>query len=211
MTVPEERVTFDSEGLRLEGMLHRHDGPLAAVVLHPHPQYGGDMDSHVVLALRQALAEAGATTLRFNTRGAGASEGQFDNGRGEAEDLKSAINLVLADAGDRPLVLAGYSFGALVAARVAQTDPPAALILVSPPAAFAPLPELPDALPTLIATGEFDEIAPPEKLRQAGAAERRVVVVAGTGHNWWPGVDRLYEEAQTFLSAFTADQSPPAP
>lgn len=201
MTVSEVRITFKSEGLQLEGMLHRGEGPLAAVVLHPHPQYGGDMDNHVVLALRQALAEAGATTLRFNTRGTGASDGAFDAGRGEAEDLRNAIAHVRTEAPDAPLVLAGYSFGALIAARVAPDSGLHALILVSPPAGLAPLPELPAGLPILLATGELDEIAPPEALRAAETPERRVVVVSGTGHNWWPGVDRLLEETKAFLAA----------
>jgi len=91
--IPEERpFAFESGGLQLEGMLHEGDGGLAAVVLHPHPLYGGDMDNHVVLALRGTLAGAGATTLRFNFRGAGRSQGEHDGGRGEATDARAAID-----------------------------------------------------------------------------------------------------------------------
>src|SRR5438445_2602075 len=88
-------VQFQSDGLRLEGALRVvPDARLCAVVLHPHPLYGGDMDNHVVTALCAALNALGATTLRFNFRGAGASEGRHDNGRGEVEDAVEAVRFV---------------------------------------------------------------------------------------------------------------------
>ncbi len=122
--IPDERAfALESDGLRLEGMLHEGDGAIAAVVLHPHPLYGGDMDSHVVLALRTAFAEAGATTLRFNFRGTGRSQGAYDDGRGEANDARVAIAAIRELQPGRSILLAGYSFGAHVAANVASTEP----------------------------------------------------------------------------------------
>lgn len=93
----ETRVTFESDGLVIEGMLL--DGPddgAHAVVMHPHPQYGGDMDSAVVMELCAALGAAGATTLRFNFRGAGRSQGAFAGGRGEREDSLAAAAFLRA-------------------------------------------------------------------------------------------------------------------
>ena len=86
-------VTFDSDGLTLEGALHLPEStPCAGVVVaHPHPQYGGDMHNNVVHAISRAAADAGAATLRFNFRGAGASEGRYDEGRGEQQDVAAAL------------------------------------------------------------------------------------------------------------------------
>ena len=198
--IPAERAfSFVSGGLELDGMLHEGEGQLAAIVLHPHPLYGGDMDNHVVLALRAAFADAGATTLRFNFRGAGRSHGVHDAGRGEADDARAAMR-ELRDL--RPacrMVLAGYSFGAQVAAAVASAERLAGLVLVSPPVALGALPPLPEGVDTLIVTGEWDDIAPPERLAGLAGPRCRVAVVEGASHAWWPGVDRLAAEVAAFL------------
>ena len=198
--IPDERpFSFESDGLRLEGMLHEGDGATAAIVLHPRPLYGGDMDNHVVLALRASLTEAGATTLRFNFRGTGRSEGTHDNGRGEADDARAAIRSLRELGPGCGVVLAGYSFGAHVAARVALTVLLDGLILVSPPFTDGPLPTLPESVDTLLVTGEWDDSAPAARLAGLAGPRRRFVVVEGTGHGWWPGVDRLVAEVRTFL------------
>ncbi|MBI5285346.1 MAG: alpha/beta fold hydrolase [Chloroflexi bacterium] len=204
MTFAERAFDFESDGLRLEGALHEGEGALAAVVPHPHPQYGGDMDNHVVLAVCGALAAAGATTLRFNFRGTGHSQGAFDNGRGEAADARAAIGAVRGLRPGAPIVLAGYSFGALVAAGIAGQEELRALILVSPPAAFAPLPPLPDGVDTLLVTGEYDDLAPPGWLRALEGPTRRLVVVPEAGHAWWPGVESLASEIASFLGVLEA-------
>jgi hypothetical protein len=196
----EERFGFDCDGLRIEGLLHRGDGPLAAVVLHPHPQYGGDMHNHVVAAACQALARHGATTLRFNFRGVGGSEGGYDGGRGEAEDARNAIAAVRALAPGAGLVLAGYSFGAMVAAGIAGAADLAGLVLISPPVSAAPLAQLPDGLHTLIIAGERDDLAPAGPLASLGAPERRVVAVPGADHGWWPGIEVLAAEIIRFVA-----------
>ena len=201
MSVLEERpFGFDSDGLRMEGLLHRGHGQLAAVVLHPHPQYGGDMHNHVVAAACGALAHHGATTLRFNFRGVGGSAGGFDHGRGEAEDARNAIAAVRELAPVAGLVLAGYSFGALVAAGIAGTSDLVGLVLVSPPVSAAPLANLPDGLRALIIAGDRDELAPAGLLASLGAPGRRVVVVPGVDHGWWPGVDALAAEISPFAA-----------
>jgi alpha/beta superfamily hydrolase len=199
LSLDERAFSFASDGLRIEGALHEGVGELAAAVLHPHPQYGGDMDNHVVLALCRALAAVGATTLRFNFRGTGGSEGAFDDGRGEAEDARSALRALRELRPDAGLVFAGYSFGAMVAAGIAQDAGLRALILVSPPVAFAPLPALPDDVETLLVAGEWDDLAPPAQLRAHEAPGRRVAIVAEAGHAWWPGVDSLADEVSAFL------------
>lgn len=200
----EAPVEFPNDGLMLEGALQEGaHSRLAAVILHPHPQYGGDMDNHVVLAARDAFADAGATTLRFNFRGTGRSEGAFDNGRAEAGDARAAIRYLRERTPETGLVLVGYSFGALVAARIAAESALQALLLISPPVAFAPLPPLPDGLPVLLLTGEADEVAPAAAIRALETPSRRVAVVPGAGHTWWPGVDRLRAELSAFAAGLT--------
>jgi alpha/beta superfamily hydrolase len=200
LSLRERAVVVESGGLRLEGMLHDGDGRLAAVMLHPHPQYGGDMDNHVVTAVCGALAAHGATTLRFNFRGTGRSEGRFDSGNGERDDARAAVAALREAAPNARLVVAGYSFGALIAAGIAGEYELAELILVSPPVAFAPLPALPDA-PTLLITGEFDDVAPAKALAGLAGLRRQLAVVPGAGHAWWPGADALSAE----LLAVAAD------
>src|SRR3954468_9847745 len=82
-----------------------------AVISHPHPLFGGSMDNKVVQTLARAFVACGWTAVRFNFRGVGATEGVYDEGRGEAEDL---LAVVAQTAGDGPLALAGFSFGAFV-------------------------------------------------------------------------------------------------
>ena len=97
-SMKEERVTFKSGELTLEGMIAYPDagaGPhRAAVVCHPHPLYGGSMYNNVVDAALEALHARGFATLRFNFRGVGQSEGEFDNGKGEADDAVAAVRFL---------------------------------------------------------------------------------------------------------------------
>lgn len=195
----EVHLTIRAEGLALEGLVHEGDGSLAGLVLHPHPQYGGDMHNHVVETVCRTLAERGATTLRYNSRGAGASEGEFDNGRGEAQDARAAAAVLFGRAPEAPLVLCGYSFGAMVASVAAPALRPRALLLISPPISTADL-AVPDGnLPTLMITGSEDSFAPAERLRALASASRQVVEVPGVDHGWWPGADELAAALRGFL------------
>ena len=205
----ERRLALASGGLTLEAALHEGEAALAAVVLHPHPQYGGDMDNHVVLGLCEALAGAGATVMRFNFRGTGRSEGAYDGGRGEADDARAALASVRDLRPDARMVLAGYSFGAMVAAQVAQDDGDlAGLVLVSPPVGMIDLPAPPASLPALLITGDADHIAPPQALQKYANDAPRVVAVAGADHGWWPGLDRLAEEVAAFVARVTRGAAP---
>jgi hypothetical protein len=154
----EESITFVSGSLRIAGMLEKASDTQAAVITHPHPLYGGDMDNSVVLAVRQAYLRKGYSTLRFNFRGTGGSQGRYDNGAGERQDAQAAI-ACLAGLGMADIDLAGYSFGAWVNAgvsagfrRMVMVSPPVAFIDFGPP---APIPRL-----NLIVTGDRDDIAP---------------------------------------------------
>ncbi len=118
---------------RIECMLKRPGGsadPAAiAVVCHPHPLFGGTMHNKVVHAAAEAIVHAGIPVLRFNFRGAGRSAGRHDGGRGERDDLLAALDHLSGLYPGRPLLLAGYSFGAYVALAVGCRDPRAAALI----------------------------------------------------------------------------------
>ena len=132
----EERVFFDSGGLSIEGLLRNHPGNNAVVIAHPHSLYGGTMHNNVVKAVAHAYQEEGYSTLRFNFRGVENSEGEFDNGQGEQEDVKGALKH-LETLGKSRIDLAGYSFGAWVnALGLDKFKEAQRLIMVSPPVSF---------------------------------------------------------------------------
>jgi alpha/beta superfamily hydrolase len=133
----EQAIHFDAGGVLLEGRLGLTEIPRAAVITHPHPLYGGDMDNPVVDAIARAYAEKGWTTLRFNFRGTGGSQGNYEEGTGEQTDVQAAIAL-LQQAGCHTIELAGYSFGAWVLAQWSANSAghPHRLRFVAPPVAF---------------------------------------------------------------------------
>jgi len=115
----EERILFDAQGVKIEGRLGGDCARGAVVITHPHPLYGGDMDNPVVESVARAYAEKGMATLRFNFRGVGRSQGRYDEGMGEQEDVTGAVAHV-RELGAGSVDLAGYSFGAWVNARVRE-------------------------------------------------------------------------------------------
>lgn len=197
----ETRLTISSGPLALEGMLQTPagSGPFPAVVVcHPHPQYGGDMHNTVVTAIVRGVTARGMAALRFNFRGVGRSEGGYDGGRGEQDDVRAA----LACAAARPEVdaarlgLVGYSFGAVMAALAAD-ERVAALALIAPPLAAT---DLGDRLttfprPLLLLAGERDQFCPADALHRLAAQSRaELVLVPGVDHFWF-GQERRIEEA----------------
>lgn len=133
----ERRVTFSCQDFDLEGLYHRIDPVQAAVITHPHPVYGGDMNNAVVDTIAAAYQRRGWSTLRFNFRGTGNSQGSFDHGKGEQADIDAAI-AYLTEKGVRRIELAGYSFGAWVLARRSQhaLEIDQGMRFVAPPVAF---------------------------------------------------------------------------
>jgi alpha/beta superfamily hydrolase len=163
----EQAVSFLSENLELEAIIDRRDAARGVVVTHPHPLYGGDMNNPVVGIICRAYVRKGFTTLRFNFRGAGRSQGRHDEGRGEQNDVRAAADFLKAS-GVRHVDLAGYSFGAWVSALAAAGGVQAQrLVMVSPPVAFVDFSAI-AALPNLhlVVTGSRDDIAPPAMIER---------------------------------------------
>jgi len=123
----EERVFIPSGNIKLEGLLNIQEAlPVkgGVVLCHPHPQYGGDMHSSVITTAVEAASQEGFSTLRFNFRGVGASGGSYNDGIGEKEDVKAAIDYLYSRQKDSnlPLILLGYSFGAWAGLPVGVQD-----------------------------------------------------------------------------------------
>jgi uncharacterized protein len=110
---------------RLEALLwtaSEADPSFVALVCHPHPLFGGTMHNKVVFQTAKALQAEGAAVLRFNFRGVGLSEGQHDQGQGEQADAGVGVDYLAKEFPRRPIVLAGFSFGAFVGLRVGCGD-----------------------------------------------------------------------------------------
>jgi alpha/beta superfamily hydrolase len=195
--------------ITLEGLLHLPEGagPFPGVVIcHPHPQMGGDMYNNVVGALVRAALESGYAALRFNFRGVGESEGGYAGGLGEQDDVRAALAWLReqpAIDGDR-MVLAGYSFGAMVALRVASGRRDlAGVIAVSNPTQRGPMAEVHLQAPALFATGDRDQYCDSELLkehREQLGDDVTVEVLPGVDHFWWGSDDRLTETVAAFLA-----------
>ena len=212
------KVTFPSGHLTLEGVLtlpaETESGARPAVAIaHPHPQYGGDMHNGVVMALAQKLADLGVPTLRFNFRGVGRSEGSFDNGRGELEDLMAAVSfLSTADHIDpRNIAFAGYSFGAEMVIRLAAQSPrPTPLVAVSP-AVSSVVGKLWQSIPgpKLIICGDSDDFLPAERL-MAAVPETERHIISGEDHFWFHKLSEMADVASDFFARHLSI-APPTP
>ncbi len=141
--------------------------PLVAIVCHPLPTEGGTMHNKVVTMVARSLRELGATTVRFNFRGTGRSEGEFDQGNGELDDLRAVAAWVRERRPHDTLWLAGFSFGAYVSLRAAAELDPALLVSIAPPVSGRGWDFDAIALPTmpwLVIQGENDEIVDPQSV-----------------------------------------------
>ena len=176
---------------RIECAVDSPAGPVrgVAVVCHPHPQHGGTLDNKVVQTLARAFVQLGWRSVRFNFRGVGASEGGWDEGRGEVEDALAVVAaMTSADgaAGAAPgLLMAGFSFGGYVAAEVAHRLPAAAkprrLVLVGPSTQKQSVPAVPAG--TVVIHGESDDVVPlSATLDWARPQALPVIVFPGVGH-----------------------------
>ena len=140
---------------------------VAVVFAHPLPTQGGTMHTKVVFQAAKALAEIGCVVLRFNFRGVGRSAGAWDNGRGELDDYRAAVDYLAAQYPGLEMWAAGFSFGSYVALTVGATDPRiGALIAIAPPVdRYDYTPVIQAAKPTFVVHGERDELIPLARVR----------------------------------------------
>ncbi|MFN7929581.1 MAG: alpha/beta hydrolase [Blastocatellia bacterium] len=192
-------------------LIYRPSNHLAervALVLHPHPQHGGTMHNKVVFRTARALNSVGYETLRFNFRGVGHSTGTFDNGVGESEDARLALEYLLSkQPRAREVMIAGFSFGSAVGLRVGCADARVGkLIAVGAPPEKYDFSFLRDCTkPKLFIHGTEDEIAPlapVEALLATLPPENncRLVKIAGAGHFFDDQSDALMQAVAEFAA-----------
>jgi alpha/beta superfamily hydrolase len=148
-----------------------------ALIAHPHPLFGGTLDNKVVQTLARAFVELGYEAWRPNFRGVGETEGTHDEGRGELEDLHAVLKFIRKDR----FILAGFSFGASLAAKLAEREKPEWLVLVG--VGLTRIMAPPVAPGTLVIHGESDDTVPlAVVLDWARPQDLPVVVVPGADH-----------------------------
>jgi alpha/beta superfamily hydrolase len=148
-----------------------------ALIAHPHPLFGGTLDNKVVQTLARALLELGYETWRPNFRGVGQTEGVHDEGQGELDDLEAVLKKIQTE----KFVLAGFSFGASLVARLAERVKPEWLVLVGVGVTRLTTPPVPEG--TLVIHGENDDTVPlAAVLDWARPQELPVVLVPGADH-----------------------------
>jgi alpha/beta superfamily hydrolase len=218
-STPSIRSLFlDGPSGRLEALLNGRapDATHAALVCHPHPLFGGTLHNKVVFHTMKALNSFGFPVLRFNFRGAGLSQGVHDNGEGEFEDVRVALDWLDAEF-HLPMVFAGFSFGAAVGLRAACGDPRVRAVIgvgtpVGPVAADSEVPRtytfdfLKDyAKPKLFVSGARDQFGPRAKLEALVASvtdPKKLVIIEGADH-FFEGRLRELREA---IEAWTKEQ-----
>jgi alpha/beta superfamily hydrolase len=206
-------VIFPGPEGRLEGRYHprrERDSPIA-IILHPHPQFGGTMNNRVVYNLHYAFYNLGFNVLRFNFRGVGRSQGEYDQGVGELADATSALDYLQSmNQNAKHCWVAGFSFGAWIGMQLLMRRPEiSGFVSVSPPANmydFSFLAPCPSS--GLVINGGADRVAPPAdttalvgKLHEQRGITVRHEVVPGAGHFFEDAhMDTMIETISDYVS-----------
>jgi len=205
--MPDLPQTIRSGELKLEGVIQMPPAGVekvpAVVLCHPHPLYGGNLQNNVVMAVSQTLVKRGFITLRFNFRGVGLSEGEFDDGRGEKDDLWAAVETAagLPEVDRNRLGVMGYSFGGMVALAAAKN-----IDLIRAVSAVSPVltADLLNGLnkPSYFICGTMDHVVQTDLL--IGEAEKmtppgEVEMVQGVDHFWFGREDIMAKKVAAFF------------
>jgi len=196
-------IYFKSGRLSLEGLLEDKPGDKCVIVTHPHPLYGGDMYNNVVDAICNAFQKNEYACMRFNFRGVGGSEGAYDDGKGEQEDVEAAIDYVCSH-GKKQIDLAGYSFGAWVNAfgldKYSEVD---RVLMVSPPVNMMDFSSVAyDSRIRLVIAGSNDEYGNPESIREAMKIwnpDAELRVIQNADHFYWGKTGEIVSIIEEFL------------
>ena len=208
-------LSLDGPAGRIEALLNAGapNATHAAIVCHPHPLFGGTLHNKVVFHTMKALNSFGFPVLRFNFRGAGLSQGAHDNGEGEVEDVRAALNWLDAEF-HLPIVFAGFSFGAAVGLRAACPDERVKAVIgvgtpVGPVAADSEVPRTYGfdflqgcAKPKLFVSGARDQFGPRAKLEALVASvpePKKLVIIEGADHFFEGRLRELREAIEAWL------------
>lgn len=213
---------LDGPAGRLEALLNggADNATHAALVCHPHPLFGGTLHNKVVFHTMKALNSFGYPVLRFNFRGAGLSQGEHDQGKGEVDDVRTALNWLHAEF-HRPLIFAGFSFGAAIGLRAACADPRVRALIglgvpVAPVAAASEEPRvytldfLKDCTrPKLFVSGARDQFGPRAELETLVASvpePKKLVIIPGADHFFEGRLRELRESIEAWLREAISSQ-----
>ncbi len=204
-------VLFAGPTGRLEGRYTPGKSPTApvALILHPHPQHGGTMNNKVVYSLFNAFAERDFSTLRFNFRGVGRSQGAYDRGEGELSDAAAALDWVQSiNPNARSVWVAGFSFGAWIGMQLLMRRPEIeSFVSVAPPANMLDFTFLaPCPSSGLILHGEADDLVPEPfvsklvtKLSHQRGIHLDYRVIPEAGHFFTQQLDELATHVEDYL------------
>jgi hypothetical protein len=208
----EEKVLIPSKEIRLEGLLSIREASSfrgGVILCHPHPQYGGDMDHPVVSTAVEAASQEGFSTLRFNFRGVGGSEGSYGDGVGEREDVKAAAEYLSLRLKNEhvSLVLVGYSFGAWAGFPIAIEDERfKGMVAVAPPLEIYHFEFLMGCKKKkLFIVGDRDFFCPPSMLKdwyQRIEEPKSLVIIPGADHFFLFHTRFLIQPLKEFLRKF---------
>ena len=163
----EHRFVFQGQVGSLEAIcvvpLERKQ-PYIAILGHPHSLQGGSMSNKVVTTLARACVEVGILSIRFNFRGVGESEGEYDAGVGESEDMLLLMKQLQLELPETQFILAGFSFGSYVVYRAALKMAPKLLLTIAPPVHHYDYTLSTEAHPWVIFQGDADEVVPPTEV-----------------------------------------------
>ena len=196
----EQSVVFGKDPI-LEGRYADAGTARGAVISHPHPLMGGDMDDMVVRTIAESLQAGKITTLRFNFRGVGESDGRFDDGKGETEDVVAAVSF-LQEKNAQDIILAGYSFGAWVNGMALSKLNLRNAILVSPPLELFAF-DFPILLGKvgLIVSADGDPYCPAEKItRAADYLSCPLTIIPDTDHFFFGKEEALAASISSYLN-----------
>ena len=203
---PADTRSVDASGLVHAGL---SSGLRAAVVIaHPHTEYGGTMHTKVIYQAAKAMSRIGCAVLRFNFRGAGASEGGFSGGPGEQADFRAALDFMHDRYPGARLWAAGMSFGARVSLTVGAEDPRvSSLIGIALPVTGYDLDAVMNsAKPKFFVHGERDELFPLKEMRAfygRAAEPKELIVIDGADHLFDGRVTEVAEAVEELLGDWT--------
>lgn len=178
--------------------------PIVGIICHPHPLYGGTMTNKVVTTVARAFNELGAWAVRFNFRGVGQSEGSYGAAIGELEDLRAVMSWVKETFPDHQIWLAGFSFGAYVAARMATQENVAQLVTIAPAINHFDVKEIAGIhSPWILAMGEADELVPFAEVDawvKTQSVPVKTLYFPGVGHFFHSHLTELREQLKAALT-----------
>lgn len=200
-----ERISIDGPAGAIEALI---EDPVArppdcfGIVCHPHPLFGGAMTNKVVHSVARCWQELGVPTLRFNFRGVGASQGRYDEGQGETDDVLAVVAFGRRRWPGAELWLGGFSFGAYVALRAAAQARPALLVTVAPPVGRWDFTTLTTpGCPWLIVQGDRDELVDAATVQAWAGAQRpapQLAILKGAEHFFHGRLQELREAVHEF-------------